>query len=59
MPNDTIVFPNPQATRQLDGDFPGSEAFDFHKKLPGYRQSPLIDAPGIGGSGCGQGLGEG
>ena len=47
MPNDTIVFPNPQATRQIDGDFPGSEAFDFHQKLPGYRQSPLIDAPGI------------
>ena len=47
MPDDTIAFPNPQATSQLDGEFPGSEAFDFHRKLPGYRQSPLIDAPGI------------
>ena len=47
MLNDTIVFPNPQATRQLDGGIPGGEAFDFHQKLPGYRQSPLIGAPGI------------
>jgi diaminopropionate ammonia-lyase len=47
MPNDTIVFPNPQATRQLDGEIPGGEAFGFHQKLPGYRQSPLIGAPGI------------
>jgi diaminopropionate ammonia-lyase len=47
MPNDTIVFPNPQATRQLDGEIPGCEAFGFHQKLPGYRQSPLIGAPGI------------
>ncbi len=47
MSNDTIVFPNPQATQQLNGEIPGSEAFDFHQKLPGYRQSPLIDAPGI------------
>jgi diaminopropionate ammonia-lyase len=47
MPNDTIVFPNPQAKRQLDGDILGGEAFDFHQKLPGYRQSPLINAPGI------------
>src|SRR5690348_12564099 len=47
MPNDTIVFANPQATPQLDGEFPGGEAFDFHQKLPGYRQSPLIDAPSI------------
>ena len=54
MPDDTIAFPNPQATSQLDGEFPGSEAFDFHRKLPGYRQSPLIDAPGIA-----EALGEG
>ena len=47
MPSDTIVFPNPQATPQLDSDIPGGEAFDFHQKLPGYRQSPMIDAPGI------------
>jgi diaminopropionate ammonia-lyase len=47
MSNDTVVFPNPQATRQLDGEIPGGEAFGFHQKLPGYRQSPLIDAPGI------------
>jgi diaminopropionate ammonia-lyase len=47
MPDDTIVFANPQAVPQLDGEIPGGEAFDFHQKLSGYRQSPLIDAPGI------------
>ena len=47
MPDATIVFPNPLATRQLDGEIPGGEAFDFHQKLPGYRESPLIGAPGI------------
>lgn len=47
MPDNTIVFPNPQAAPQLDGEIPGGEAFDFHQKLPGYRPSPLIDAPSI------------
>jgi len=47
MPDATKVFPNPQATQQLEGEIPGGEAFDFHQKLPGYRESPLIDAPGI------------
>ncbi|HEU4783335.1 MAG TPA: diaminopropionate ammonia-lyase [Ktedonobacterales bacterium] len=47
MPDNTIVFANPQATQRLEGEIPGGEAFDFHQKLPGYRQSPLIDAPGI------------
>jgi diaminopropionate ammonia-lyase len=47
MPNDTKVFPNPNATTNLDGEFPSREAFDFHQKLPGYQQSPLIDAPSI------------
>jgi diaminopropionate ammonia-lyase len=47
MSGDTKVFPNPQITRHFDGEFPSREAFDFHKKLPGYRQSPLIEAPGI------------
>ncbi|HEX5547181.1 MAG TPA: diaminopropionate ammonia-lyase, partial [Ktedonobacterales bacterium] len=47
MPNNTIVFPNPQATDHLEGEIPGGEAFDFHQKLPGYKPSPLIDAPGI------------
>ena len=31
MPNDTVVFPNPQATRQLDGEIPGGEAFGFRE----------------------------
>lgn len=47
MPNDTKVFANPHATVNLDGAFPSSDAFDFHKKLPGYERSPLIDAPTI------------
>src|SRR5690348_1351219 len=47
MPENTIVFPNPQATDHLEGEFPGGAAFDFHQKLPGYKQSPLINASGI------------
>lgn len=47
MPTDTKVFPNPQATAHLADEFPSNEAFDFHQKLPGYEQSPLIDAPNI------------
>lgn len=47
MPHDTKVFANPRATLHLDSGFPGHEAFDFHKQLPGYEQSPLIDAPAI------------
>ena len=47
MPNDPKVFVNPRATSHLDGGFPSHEAFDVHKKLPGYEQSPLIHAPAI------------
>jgi diaminopropionate ammonia-lyase len=47
MRHDTKVFANPHATSHLDGGFPGHEAFDFHKKLPGYEQSPLIDSPSL------------
>jgi diaminopropionate ammonia-lyase len=47
MPDDTKVFPNPQATGTLEGGLPDREAFDFHRKLPGYRPSPLVEAPSI------------
>jgi|SRR5690348_4006022 len=50
MPNDssaTKVFANPRATLHLDGDLPGHDAYAFHRKLPGYQQSPLIDAPAL------------
>jgi diaminopropionate ammonia-lyase len=47
MPNDIKVFANLRATLHLDGGFPNDEAFEFHKKLPGYERSPLIDAPTI------------
>lgn len=47
MPKDTKVFANPRATVHLDGAFPSQDAFDFHRKLPGYKQSPLIDASAI------------
>ncbi len=47
MSNDTKVFVNPRASLSLDGEFPSREAFAFHKKLPGYAPSPLIDAPAI------------
>src|SRR5713101_622203 len=43
----TKVFVNPEATLTLEGEFPSQDAFDFHKKLPGYVRSPLIDAPTI------------
>ena len=43
----TKVYVNPRASLTLDGEFPSQEAFAFHKKLPGYHQSPLIDAPSI------------
>ena len=46
-PNNTKVFQNPEASLTLDGEFPSEEAFNFHKKLPGYQQSPLIEAPSI------------
>lgn len=47
MPDDTRIFPNPRATARLDEAFSGRDAYDFHKKLPGYEPSPLIDAPSI------------
>ena len=47
MPNNTKVFPNPQAASTLDGEIANAEAFEFHQKLPGYKQSPLIEAPSI------------
>ncbi len=47
MPQSTNVLVNPHASAAIEGAFPGQDAFDFHKKLPGYQQSPLIDAPSI------------
>lgn len=48
--NKTKIFINPHASDIID-DFPtGNDAFDFHKKLPGYHMSPLIDVPGIADS---------
>ena len=39
MTADTKVFPTPSFVPTLDGEFPSQEAFDFHKKLPGYERS--------------------
>ena len=47
MSHDLKIFVNPHATSRLDSEFPGHEAFDFHRKLPGYEPSPCIDAPTI------------
>jgi diaminopropionate ammonia-lyase len=47
MPNNIKVFPNPQAAATLDGEVANAEAFEFHQKLPGYKQSLLIEAPSI------------
>jgi diaminopropionate ammonia-lyase len=47
MPQATKVFVNPRASDVIEGEIPSQEALDFHKQLPGYQQSPLIDAPTI------------
>ena len=47
MPNDTKVFVNRRANISLSGGYLSTDAFDFHKKLPGYAPSPLIEAPAI------------
>lgn len=45
---DTTVFINPNVDITIDDSFPvqdSLEAFAFHKKLPGYKPSPLIHSP--------------
>ena len=45
--NKTKIFINPHASVTIDNFPVGNEAFEFHKKLPGYNMSPLINASTI------------
>ena len=43
----TRIFHNTQAVATLDGAAPGREPLAFHRRLPGYAPTPLVEAPGI------------
>jgi diaminopropionate ammonia-lyase len=36
---------NPKAREILDGPYPDRTPLQFHRKLPGYEETPLVDAP--------------
>jgi diaminopropionate ammonia-lyase len=38
---------NPNAREVLDGPVPNREPLRFHRRLPGYEETPLVDAPGL------------
>ena len=38
---------NPNAEGVLDGPAPDRAPLRFHRRLPGYEETPLVDAPGI------------
>jgi len=38
---------NPNAREILDGPYPDRTPLLFHRRLPGYEETPLVDAPGI------------
>ncbi len=38
---------NPNAREILDGPYPDRTPLQFHRRLPGYEETPLVDAPGI------------
>jgi len=41
------IFKNPTARHEMPEATPTREPLAFHRRLPGYAPSPLIDAPGI------------
>ena len=41
------VLPNPQPRNEMPGGEPDRSPLDFHRRLPGYEPTPLIDAPEI------------
>ena len=41
---------NPKAREILDGPYPDRTPLQFHRRLPGYRATPLIDAPKLAGA---------
>ncbi len=38
---------NTNAREALDGPAPDRAPLGFHRRLPGYEETPLVDAPGI------------
>ena len=36
---------NPNAREMLDGPYPDRTPLRFHRRLPGYEETPLVDAP--------------
>lgn len=43
----TPVFLNENAKRSGVGTSPGRAPLEFHRKLPGYQPTPLVDAPAL------------
>jgi diaminopropionate ammonia-lyase len=41
----TRTLSNPNAEKMLDGPTPDRSPLHFHRRLPGYEQTPLVDAP--------------
>jgi diaminopropionate ammonia-lyase len=41
------IFYNPHVIRALDQAPPERAPLDFHRRLPGYTPTPMIDAPGL------------
>lgn len=49
------TFRNPEARTVLDGPPPDRRPLEFHRRLPGYEPTPLVEAPNVAGSlGVGQ-----
>src|SRR5262245_14335647 len=47
MPDTTpLVFVNPARRHDTHGA-PSTAPLDFHRRLPGYAPTPVVDAPGI------------
>ncbi|MDP9440313.1 MAG: diaminopropionate ammonia-lyase [Actinomycetota bacterium] len=44
------ALPNPLAATEQDLEPPGRAPLDFHRRLPEYAATPLVDAPGLAGS---------
>jgi diaminopropionate ammonia-lyase len=41
---------NPNARKILDGPYPDRTPLRFHRRLPGYEETPLVDAPKLAGT---------
>jgi diaminopropionate ammonia-lyase len=41
---------NPKAREILDGPYPERRPMRFHRRLPGYEETPLVDAPKLAGA---------